>query len=59
MYLHKKWAEKKGKNISQDLVFCRSHRGLQKRIENEAEALKPGVRYWGGAWEIEEMFSKL
>ncbi|KAF8813816.1 hypothetical protein BYT27DRAFT_7220167 [Phlegmacium glaucopus] len=46
---------------SQDLVFCRLHRGLQRRIEHdtEAKALKPSVRYWGGAWEIEEMFSKL
>ncbi|KDR75193.1 hypothetical protein GALMADRAFT_98443 [Galerina marginata CBS 339.88] len=46
---------------SQDTVFCRTNRGLQKRIhkEGEAEGLKCNVQYWGGAWEIEEKFSKL
>lgn len=49
------------KNISQDLVLCRSHRGLQKRIEKDSEAktLKCNVHYWGGAWEVEEVFNKL
>ena len=44
---------------SQDMVFCRSHRGLQKRIQNEgqAEGLKCKVFYWGGAWEVEELFA--
>jgi len=48
-------------HISQDINFCRSGRGLQKRIEKEgaAEGLKCDVQYWGGAWEIEEKFSKL
>jgi len=46
---------------SQDIVCCRSHRGLQKRIEKEAkqEGLKCQIQYWGGAWELEEMFGKL
>jgi len=46
---------------SQDLVFCRSGRGLQKRIKEQGEqlGLKCNVHYWSGAWEIEEYFSKL
>ncbi|KIM45229.1 hypothetical protein M413DRAFT_441912 [Hebeloma cylindrosporum] len=46
---------------SQDTVFCRTSRGLQKRIEHEGESqgLKCNIQYWGGAWEIEEKFSKL
>ncbi|TFK44376.1 phosphatase phospho-type [Crucibulum laeve] len=46
---------------SQDAVFCRSHRGLQNRIEKEGEkeGLRCQVEYWGGAWEIEEKFNKL
>jgi pyridoxal phosphate phosphatase PHOSPHO2 len=45
----------------QDTAFCRTGRGLQKRIqkEGEAEGLKCNVQYWGGAWEIEEKFSQL
>lgn len=46
---------------SQDLVLCRSNRGLQKRIEKDpkAQALNCSVCYWGGAWEVEEIFNKL
>jgi len=46
---------------SQDLVLCRSNRGLQRRIEKDSEAkgLKCSVHYWAGAWEVEEMFNKL
>ncbi|KAI0694320.1 phosphatase phospho-type [Cytidiella melzeri] len=46
---------------SQDIVFCRSYRGLQKRIDKEGAScgLKAQVRYWAGAWEAEELFSKL
>ncbi|KAF9010537.1 phosphatase phospho-type [Cyathus striatus] len=45
----------------QDTVFCRLHRGLQKRIdkEGEKEGLQCNIQYWAGAWEIEEMFAKL
>lgn len=47
-------------SLSQDLVFCRRHRGLQKRIEREAErGLKAKVLYWAGAWEVEELFQRL
>ncbi|XP_006460799.1 hypothetical protein AGABI2DRAFT_192397 [Agaricus bisporus var. bisporus H97] len=46
---------------SQDFVYCRNDRGLQKRIRNEAEkeGLKCQIRYWSGAWEVEEMFNAL
>jgi len=46
---------------SQDIVFCRTYRGLQQRIEKEGKSkgLKCNVIYWGGAWEIEEQFRKL
>lgn len=45
---------------SQDLVFCRRHRGLEKRIANEADKdLKAKVQYWAGAWEAEEYFQQL
>ncbi|KAK7692568.1 hypothetical protein QCA50_004198 [Cerrena zonata] len=45
---------------SSDIVLCRHHRGLQKRIEREGEAqdLKATVHYWAGAWEVEELFQK-
>jgi hypothetical protein len=48
----------KKQKFSQDSVYCRSNRGLQKRIQKEAEkeGLKCQIRYWGGAWEVEEMF---
>ncbi|PFH53831.1 hypothetical protein AMATHDRAFT_136744 [Amanita thiersii Skay4041] len=43
---------------SQDIVLCRNHRGLQKRIVKEG-GLQCQVKYWGGAWEVEEIFSSL
>jgi hypothetical protein len=60
--LHKNELKKnEKKNISQDMVFCRLYRGLQKCIEKrtEAKALKCSIHYWAGAWEVEEMFNKL
>ena len=42
----------------QDLVLCRSHRGLEARIKREG-GLRCGVRYWAGAWEVEELFGQL
>jgi pyridoxal phosphate phosphatase PHOSPHO2 len=45
-------------NYSQDLVLCRSFRGLQKRIAEEG-GLHCQVQYWAGAWEVEEIFSQL
>ncbi|KAJ3519774.1 hypothetical protein NMY22_g13045 [Coprinellus aureogranulatus] len=45
----------------QDLVLCRSHRGLAARIakEGQAKGLKPKIQYWAGAWEVEEIFATL
>ncbi|KAF6763102.1 phosphatase phospho-type [Ephemerocybe angulata] len=45
----------------QDLVLCRSHRGLSSRIakEGKAKGLKPTIQYWAGAWEVEEIFATL
>ncbi|THH12103.1 hypothetical protein EW146_g7815 [Bondarzewia mesenterica] len=46
---------------SQDMVLCRQYRGLEKRIakEGEKEGLKCQIRYWAGAWEVEEIFQQL
>jgi len=46
---------------SQDMVFCRRYRGLEKRLINDGEkdGLKCQVKYWAGAWEVEELFGKL
>ncbi|KAI0268767.1 phosphatase phospho-type [Gloeopeniophorella convolvens] len=46
---------------SQDMVLCRQYRGLEKRIAREGaqEGLKCQVRYWAGAWEVEEIFKAL
>lgn len=43
---------------SQDLLLCRSFRGLQKRIAKEG-GLRCQVQYWVGAWEVEEVFGQL
>jgi pyridoxal phosphate phosphatase PHOSPHO2 len=44
--------------FSQDMVLCRRQRGLQKRIteEGQKQGLKCQVKYWAGAWEVEEIF---
>ncbi|KAG8970345.1 hypothetical protein FRC03_009618 [Tulasnella sp. 419] len=46
---------------SDDLVLARLYRGLDKRIklEGEAAGLKAQVKYWSGAWEVEEYFGQL
>jgi len=46
---------------SQDMVLCRRYRGLEKRItiDGEKDGLKCQVKYWAGAWEVEEIFSQL
>jgi pyridoxal phosphate phosphatase PHOSPHO2 len=46
---------------SQDIVLCRRYKGLESRIANEGEkeGMKCQVRYWAGAWEVEEIFTKL
>jgi pyridoxal phosphate phosphatase PHOSPHO2 len=47
--------------LSQDIVLCRSFRGLEKRIAREGEklGLRCEVQYWTGGWEVEEMFNNL
>ncbi|KAH7929823.1 hypothetical protein BV22DRAFT_1029000 [Leucogyrophana mollusca] len=46
---------------SQDMVLCRRFRGLEHRIAKEGEerGLKCQVKYWAGAWEVEEIFASL
>jgi len=46
---------------SQDMVLCRRYKGLESRITKEGEklGLKCEVRYWAGAWEVEEIFNSL
>ncbi|KAH9954129.1 phosphatase phospho-type [Russula dissimulans] len=46
---------------SQDLVLCRKYRGLEHRIAREGKSagLVCQVRYWAGAWEVEEIFGQL
>jgi len=43
------------------MVLCRRYRGLENRIaaDGEKDGLKCQVKYWGGAWEVEEIFGKL
>ncbi|KAG8985125.1 hypothetical protein FRB93_006077 [Tulasnella sp. JGI-2019a] len=45
----------------QDLSLARVQRGLERRIKNEGPAagLKSQVKYWLGAWEVEEIFATL
>ncbi|EJD02866.1 uncharacterized protein FOMMEDRAFT_107885 [Fomitiporia mediterranea MF3/22] len=42
----------------QDLILCRTYRGLQRRIEGEG-GVRCQIKYWGGAWEVEEHFDQL
>jgi pyridoxal phosphate phosphatase PHOSPHO2 len=46
---------------SQDMVLCRRFRALEHRIaqEGQRKGLKCQVRYWAGAWEVEENFKQL
>ena len=43
------------------MVLCRRYRALERRIKQEGErrGLKCQVRYWAGAWEVEEIFKQL
>ncbi|KAJ7079157.1 phosphatase phospho-type [Mycena belliarum] len=43
---------------SQDMLLCRTFGGLHKRIAREG-GLKCEVKYWTGAWEVEEIFNTL
>ncbi|KAG1729202.1 phosphatase phospho-type [Suillus paluster] len=43
---------------SQDMVLCRRFRGLERRISQEG-GQQCQVKYWAGAWEVEEIFNQL
>ncbi|KDQ57794.1 hypothetical protein JAAARDRAFT_178264 [Jaapia argillacea MUCL 33604] len=45
----------------QDMVLCRRYRGLEGRIHRDGNklGLKCEVKYWAGAWEVEEIFDSL
>ncbi|KAJ7178380.1 phosphatase phospho-type [Mycena crocata] len=43
---------------SQDMLLCRTFGGLHKRIAKHG-SLKCEVKYWTGAWEVEEIFKTL
>jgi pyridoxal phosphate phosphatase PHOSPHO2 len=40
------------------MVLCRRFRGLERRISQEG-GLQCQVKYWAGAWEVEEIFGQL
>ncbi|KAB5596025.1 2,3-diketo-5-methylthio-1-phosphopentane phosphatase [Ceratobasidium theobromae] len=43
-----------------DFVLCRLGRALEKRIKNAPQGqVKATVKYWEGAWEVEEFFTTL
>ncbi|KAG7098745.1 hypothetical protein E1B28_000655 [Marasmius oreades] len=42
---------------SQDIVLCRTFGGLPKRVARDGDQLKCHIKYWTGAWEIEEVFT--
>jgi hypothetical protein len=44
---------------SQDLVLCRRFRGLERKIASRPDDVKCGVKYWTGAWEVEEILDEL
>jgi pyridoxal phosphate phosphatase PHOSPHO2 len=43
------------------MVLCRRYRGLEKRIaaDGQKDGLVCQVKYWAGAWEVEEIFGQL
>lgn len=44
---------------SQDMVLCRKYRGLEGRINHNREQVKCQIKYWAGAWEMEELLGEL
>jgi pyridoxal phosphate phosphatase PHOSPHO2 len=44
---------------SQDVVLCRRYRGLEKKLTEHAADVKCGVKYWAGAWEVEELLGAI
>jgi pyridoxal phosphate phosphatase PHOSPHO2 len=45
---------------SQDLALARRGRSLEERIikEGQQAGLKCEVKYWAGAWEVEDIFNQ-
>lgn len=41
-----------------DVALVRNDKGLERRIRQEG-GVKCQVRYWTGAWEVEELFDAL
>jgi pyridoxal phosphate phosphatase PHOSPHO2 len=46
-------------SYSQDMVLCRRYRGLEGKIASRRDDVKCQVKYWAGAWEVEEIFASL
>jgi len=46
---------------SQDFALVRTGRSLEKRVRQEGEkaGLKCGVKYWDGAWVVDEIFHEM
>jgi pyridoxal phosphate phosphatase PHOSPHO2 len=40
-------------------VLCRRFRGLERKIVSRPDDVKCGVKYWTGAWEVEEILDEL
>jgi hypothetical protein len=46
--------------LSKDVVLCRLARALERRIKAApAGQVQATVKYWEGAWEVEEYFMSL
>lgn len=46
--------------FSKDVVLCRTGRALERRIKGAKEGqVKATVKYWEGAWEVEEYYMSL
>jgi pyridoxal phosphate phosphatase PHOSPHO2 len=43
---------------SQDVILCRRFRGLEKKIAAHQGEVKCQVKYWTGAWEVEEILGE-
>jgi pyridoxal phosphate phosphatase PHOSPHO2 len=40
-------------------VLCRRYRGLEKKLTEHAADVKCGIKYWAGAWEVEELLAAI
>jgi pyridoxal phosphate phosphatase PHOSPHO2 len=45
-------------SCSQDMVLCRRFRGLERQIAAHQADVKCTVKYWTGAWEVEEILGE-